>query len=886
MYTTEAYLDPNQIVNDQEWLRDEFLTILSDGDRAELLEEGKEWSLNRIKLYLTLFQLYNLIEENAHHYNREVLIREQGPASLSGTWAKVIQKLEPQISNTALIEAISKLRLAPVFTAHPTESKRFTVQEHLRRIFEQFQNICQWAPSDRANHPDYPALKGNLELLWRTGNIYLHKPSVEAEVLEKLYYFEKALPEGVLSVDRQLDKEYERLDIALEDRTYPEWEFGNWVGGDRDGHPLVTAEITTETFAKFRNKALELLDKHLLKLARRLSLSRGLHDCPQFMLERIEKLASAQGDTGKIALERNEHEPWRQWVNLLRNALFQEDDRKQISMSAEELKEELESIRKSLVEVDCHYLAFHFVQPVERFVERFGFHLARIDIRQNSHTHDLALGEILAAAGEGDANFEQWDESQRLAFLSKELKVNRPFLVEAETAGPNAHKVISALRVVAKEYRENGPDGIGSMIISMTRQLSDLLCLAVLLREVGLCDWKDGNCYSRLPIVPLFETIEDLEQSRGILQSWFEHPVGKASLFEGQKSPVQQVMVGYSDSNKDGGKTASIWALYQAQESMSALGKDFGIRLRFFHGRGGSISRGGGPTHRFLEGLPPGSLHNTIRWTEQGETIALKYAQRPTRNYQLELWAAGSLKSALSSSETSGLSDEWRETMSFLSNRSFKHYRNLLEMDGFVQFFQQATPIDLISQSRIGSRPAKRTGQNSLADLRAIPWVFSWSQSRFMISAWFGFGLAMADLEREHPERLALMQSEGSKHPLCRYLLTNISMGLMRAEPNLMEAYASLAAPEIRERFLSLIQDEYKRALHYIERIYGQSLEERRSRSKTILDRRNAMLKPLHLEQIRLLKLYRESEGETKEKLLERHLHLLSAIAGGLQVTG
>jgi len=716
----------------------------------------------------------------------------------------------------------------------------------------------------------------------------LQKPSVEAEVLEKLYYFNKALPQGILAVDQSLENAYQSLNLSRDDFHYPQWEFGNWVGGDRDGHPLVTAEVTSRTFALFREKALELMDESLLKLAKRLSLSLSMHPVPDFMRVQLQQLQAEQGDASSARISRNEYEPWRQWISLLRNAL-PIGEAQSYHRDANFLAQQLKLLYDSLVAVDCTSIAQLYVRPVQRIVDSFGFHLARIDLRQNSATHDQALTEILEKSGFSHGDFADWSEEERVAFLSEELQRERPFLVQAEKAGPNAQKVISALRVVADVYREYGRAPIGSMIISMTRSLSDLLVLVTLLREVGLCPRGEAACYSLLPIVPLFETIEDLEGSREILEKWFDHPVGAGSLAETARQhgrAHQEVMVGYSDSNKDGGKTASIWALYQGQEEMASLAAARDIDIRFFHGRGGSISRGGGPTHRFLEALAPGTLSGGIRWTEQGETIALKYAQAPTRNYQLELWAAGSLRTRILPSAQEPLPENWRDMMRFLSERSFKHYRRLLEEEGFVQFFREATPVDVIEQSRIGSRPAKRSGKNSLADLRAIPWVFSWSQSRFMLSAWYGFGAAMADLEREMPAHFALLKAEGSQRSLSRYLLTNISMGIMRAEPKMMAAYTELAAPEIGQKFLGMIEEEYQRALSYVELLYGESLSNRRGRTTAILNYRNRRLEALHLEQIRLLKEYRAADEADKTGMIDKHLHLLSAIAGGLQVTG
>ena len=888
MYTTEAYLNPEQITKDQQWVR-QVLFEMVDRQKPRANQPQEPWTKETIKSYLTLFQLYNLIEENAHERYRLQWAEDQGPQSLSGTWWHNLQELrEKGLTTEAISQAIGQTKLALVLTAHPTESKRFTVQEHLRKIFSQLQAICDWPVEQRANHPLYAEFLGSLELLWRTGNIYLQKPTVTDELHEKLYYFQQAFPKGVWAVDQQLKSAYTHLGLAPDEQKYPQWEFGNWVGGDRDGHPLVTDAVTRQAFQLFKQKALTLIKAQLLRLARKLSLAQNLHPQSETLDPHLKAWAQQQGPLGEKALARNPHEPFRQWLNLLLNALPIGANPPHWALTKPAaLAEELQKMQHHLQELGAGSLADLYLKPVLRKLEIFGYHLAKIDIRQNSHTHDLALTEILEKAGVPKPDFVNWTEAQRVAFLSEELKLNRPFLKNPAQAGENAQKVISALTVVSEEYQLRGAAGIGSLIISMTRQLSDLLCLVALLREVGLVEYENGQCFSPLPIVPLFETIKDLEDSTAILEAWFTHPSGQGTVFNrpGQEQPSQEVMVGYSDSNKDGGKIASIWSLYQAQEAMSKLAQNHGVEISFFHGRGGSISRGGGPTHRFLEALPPGSVMNRIRWTEQGETIALKYAQQPTRDYQLELWAAGGLKANLAAKTETELPAKWRSILRFLSEKSFEKYRALLEKDGFVSFFRQATPIDIIEQSNIGSRPAKRTGQNTLADLRAIPWVFSWSQSRFLISAWFGFGSAMAQLEEQQPEALTLFKEECASQPLARYLLTNVSMGLMRAEPQLMEAYANLAEPTLRDRFLSLILEEYQSAQHYAELVYGEPLQERRSRTHAIQTERNALLEPLHQQQIKLLKEYRQSENPDPQ-LVKKHLHLLSAIANGLQVTG
>ena len=895
MYTTEAYLNPAQIVADQERLTEIVKATLRKAGEAELIREsetpGATWSLPLVKFYLTLFQLYNLVEENAQAYYREELLRSEGPESISGTWSKELRQLQAAGHAPAELDAaIGRLRLAPVLTAHPTESKRFTVRAHLRAIFQLLQQLTRLGPEapERAGLEDH--LRGQLELLWRTGNIYLQKPSVQTEAEQMLYYLNEAFVGGVQAVDRQLDAVRDTLGFSREDRQYPRWRFGNWVGGDRDGHPLVTAEITARTYALFRRQAVAQLDRQLEQLAQYLSFSDRLLTVPALVGAALTALSERLGPAARPALDRNPNEPWRQWINLLRACLPAGPAQPHHFREPEELIAQLEQLAASLERIHAGRIARIYVRPLVRHVAVFGFHLAQIDIRQNSFMHDTAIAQLLEQAGYADFDFTHWPEDKRVAFLSEELRLNRPLLAPAQPLPEEAHRVVSALRAVAEVYRTYGKSPIGSLIISMTRQVSDLLALVLLLREAGLTHRQDGHCFSRLPIVPLFETIDDLQRSQAVLAAWWAHPSGRGTVAENRDErtgePVQEVMVGYSDSNKDGGTTASIWSLYRGQEAMVRLGREKGIRVRFFHGRGGSISRGGGPTHRFLEALPPGSVPFDIRWTEQGETIALKYAQEPTRNYQLELWAAGSLKAALNNPEDAALSDQWRSIMQYLSDQSFIRYRNLLEREHFVAFFRQVTPIDVIEQSRIGSRPAKRTGKNSLADLRAIPWVFSWSQARFMLSGWYGLGYALDRLREERPADFALLRTEGTAVPVFRYLLTKTSVSLLQTSPAIMEQYAGLVAPDLRAQFMPEMMEEYHRTRDLMQEIYGTPVEQRRERLARILSYRDSMLQPLHAQQVRLLRQYRQSSAAEQEAQINHLLHLVNAIASGLQVTG
>jgi phosphoenolpyruvate carboxylase len=578
-------------------------------------------------------------------------------------------------------------------------------------------------------------------------------------------------------------------------------------------------------------------------------------------------------------------------------------------------------LRFSLLAVGAQRLVESDVDPLLRVVEVFGFHLAALDIRQNSRFHDLAVEQILSASGAPDTAFASWSEERRLSFLSDRLA--RPDnLLEADTPlGPEAGAVVGVYRVLAEYAARYGTKGLGVSIVSMTRQTSDLLAVYLFAKEAGLTAWKPYGLVCKIPVVPLFETIDDLEQAPGIMEGFLDHPVTRSSLRwlhdnmvarRGERlggapviaepdetaagraanriRPTQQVMIGYSDSNKDGGILASQWALHRAQTGISNVAARRGTRVRFFHGRGGTISRGAGPTHRFLEALPPGTLYGDLRITEQGEAVSQKYSNLITATYNLELLLAGTCRfsfDAVGPDTPDGIAP----LMERLVRDSRQAYRALLEEDGFMDFYREATPIDVLEASSIGSRPSRRTGARTLADLRAIPWVFSWSQSRFFLPGWFGVGTALETLRREQPDHFQAVASAASAWPFLRYVLTNVESSQASADASIMADYAGLVADEdLRARFLSRITAELTLTHETVAAVFGLGPDDRRPRFARSTARRAEALRALHTRQIALLSRWRAArrEGRTAEAdaLLIDLLQSVNAIAGGLRTTG
>jgi len=873
------------------------LPWLNDTQSPTIVEKPRRTA----QTYSIAFQLLNMIEENASVQMRRKIETEGKLVEVSGLWQQNLHRLkELGLTDHQIAENLAKIRVEPVLTAHPTEAKRATVLEHHRRLYLLLvkRENQMWTPSEQEEIRI--EIKTELERLWRTGEIYLEKPDVASERRNVIHYLQNVFPLILPELDRRLRFAWRSIgfDPTVLETPFqlPRLSFGNWVGGDRDGHPLVTAEVTHQTLADLRQAALHLLQQELTNLAVGISLSEHLQTPPQPLLDRIAELATSLGEQGQQAVERNHEEPWRQIVNLMIAKLpldtAERTDTRNNYHVAAELIADLTTLRQNLLEVKANRIVQMDLDPIIRTVQTFGFHLAALDIRQNSHFHDLAVAQLMTAAGLEETDFSQWDEARRLEFLNRELQSPRPFTRWDMILGPQAEAVLSCYRVVVKHIRQNGADGLGSLIVSMTRSLSDLLVVYLLAREVGLAVQTDEGLVCQLPVVPLFETIDDLQHAPHILETFLAHPMTQRSLAAQQKrlgltEMVQQVMVGYSDSNKDGGIFASLWNLYRAQEALAAVGDAHGVRLRFFHGRGGTISRGAGPTHRFINALPHSALNGDLRLTEQGETIAQKYANRLNAAYNVELLLAGVMGATLRHWHTEKPSHPLEPVMDRLAEQSRQAYEALVHTEGFVTFFRQATPIDAIEASRIGSRPARRTGQQTIADLRAIPWVFSWSQARFYLSGWYGVGTALESLLTDDPATFELLTEQNFLWSPLHYIISNAATSIATADLDTMHNYAALVEDnQIRKQVMGLIEAEYQRTQQMLEKIYNGALSERRPNVYQLLILRQPGLRLLHQQQIDLLQRWRRGSDTEKQEILPQLLLTVNAIASGLRTTG
>jgi phosphoenolpyruvate carboxylase len=861
------------------------------------------FSYRGVQAYSIAFQLLNMVEENASAQSKRLREDKHGLASDPGSWGRALRALvDAGLTDKQIAKRLNRMRVEPVLTAHPTEAKRATVLEIHREIYKLLvrrENNMWTAAEQRAIREE---IKVALERLWRTGEFYHQKPDVQSELRNINYFLSKVFPDAVVSMDLRLRQAWEEagFDPARVEHpdSLPQIVLGTWVGGDRDGHPLVTAEVTTRALNLFRSTAIAICNERLETLGQRLSLGDHLQSPPPVFIRQVEKHAAAHGEAGEAAIKRNVGETWRQYVNLIHlrlpnpvGALGQGQHR-----TPEGVIADLLFLRETLIEVGAGRIARAELDPLLRFLRTFGFHMAVLDIRQNSAFHDKAIGQLLAATGQDDANFAQWDESRRLGFLDSELRSTRPFLREQASIGNEADAVVACHRALVTHIDQYGSAGLGSLIVSMTRSVSDLLSVYLLAREAGLTAGGSDDAYCLLPVVPLFETIGDLERSTGIMDAFLSHPMTQRTLKARRDAGLtdgltQQVMIGYSDSNKDGGILASLWNLYRAQQNLAAVGEKHGVRIVFFHGRGGTISRGAGPTHRFIDALPQGSIQGEMRVTEQGESITQKYANHITAVNNLELLTAGVTQNTFLHDVAVRSEAAQAKVMDRLAEFSREAYQELIRTPRFIEFFRQATPIDVIEASRIGSRPSRRTGAASLEDLRAIPWVFAWSQARFYLSGWYGVGSALARLKEEDPKGFEVIRKNYDDWPPLRYMLKNASTSVLASNRSMMKLYGGLVTDKkLRSLFLNRILAEHNLARKMLDELSGSKLSEGRPRLRKVIALRESAIDLLHEQQVALLKDWRKkvADGDRKEAdaLLPQMLLSLNAIAAGLQATG
>jgi phosphoenolpyruvate carboxylase len=837
------------------------------------------------------FQLMTFVEENAATQYRRKLENQKSIASIRGSWAEVFEIWrEQKIVEDDMLRAISQVNIMPVLTAHPTEAKRVTVIEIHRELYLLLVQRENLSLSKLEQNENKEKIINLLERWWRTGEIYLEKPDVSHERANVIYYLSRIFPSVLEKSDQQLKWSWIEMgfspDKIKNPDIFPKISFGSWVGGDRDGHPFVTPGFTQETLLIHRDYALSIIKTQLLALAAKLSISALSNSVPFLLTEAIEKKTEALGEAGEKVVRRNHYEPWRQYVSLISLQLDNTITGKNADTNAQyrssnALSKDLKFLRTILINNGLKGIYEDLLFPIERSVNCFGFHLAKLDIRQNSAYHDKAISQILSKSGYSEYDFENWEEQKRVNFLNKILENHTPITDITVSYGIEADNVLDCYRVVRNHINQYGSDGIGSFIISMTRNLSDLLVVYLLLGETQLLN-------TNIKVVPLFETIEDLNNGPQILDKFLQHPITKQRFTD--NTHKQEVMLGYSDSNKDGGTIASKWNIFKAEKEFSEIGKKNNSVVYFFHGTGGTISRGGGKYHRFLESMPTNTVNGNFKITVQGESVAQLFGNPLTATYNLNALSSGVAKQTINSKFNNNESTFPYETMQFLAQKSYEHYKDFIETPGFINFFSKATCIDLLEKSKIGSRPARRTGVRTLNDLRAIPWVFSWNLSRFTITGWYGIGEALKKLKEEKPEAFSDLKKQINECAFIRFLLIQTETNLILSNVELMKLYAELVENENeRELFVNKILVDYEYGFNLIAELLGEVAEIRRKGQYDNLKWRNSKLEILHKLHIIYLKQWRKTNDQNsieKDEMLTKLLSIINSLSSGLKNTG
>jgi phosphoenolpyruvate carboxylase len=848
---------------------------------------------------------------------------------------------------------IWQLDVQLVFTAHPTEIVRHTIRDKQRRVVEllkqldavekraggTFGAVYPWEATELRSQ-----LIEEIRLWWRTDELHQFKPSVLDEVDYALHYFQEVLFDGIPDL-------YQRFKYALA-TTFPRLEppsknfckFGSWVGADRDGNPSVTPEITWQTACYQRKMVLEKYITSVKQLRELLSVSQHCSDVLPDLLESLELEQSQLSEVYDELALRYLQEPYRMKLSYVLKRLENTRDRNltlykgevlqnnntAIYDSGDDFLAELRLIQRNLSEtgLSCRELENLICQ-----VEIYGFNLTHLDIRQESSRHSDALNEILEYLGILDTAYDDLEEAQKVAWLTAELKTRRPLIPAELPFSDKTNDIIQTLRVVRSLQQEFGFNICQTYIISMCRQVSDVLEVLLLAKETGLYD--PGTAIGTIQVVPLFETVEDLQRSCSVMRELFELPLYRALLAGGynseknhHKSPakkivdikhpeqnrkpllrspltpnLQEVMLGYSDSNKDSGFLSSNWEIHKAQKSLQEIAEQYGLSLRIFHGRGGSVGRGGGPAYEAILAQPGHSINGRIKITEQGEVLASKYSLRDLALYHLETMTTAVIQASLLGIGLDNI-EPWNEIMEELAARSRTHYRALIyEQPDFIDFFHSCTPIEEISQLQISSRPARRpSGKKDLSSLRAIPWVFSWTQTRFLLPSWYGVGTALQEFLNEEPEEhMNLLGYFYAKWPFFKMVISKAEMTLAKVDIQMAHQYVQeLSKPEDKVRFEKVFQqiaDEFYLTRDLVLKITGhQGLLDGDPVLQRSVQLRNGTIVPLGFIQVSLLKRLRHSKNTftsgviqsrySKGELLRGALLTINGIAAGMRNTG
>ena len=827
-----------------------------------------------ISRYFSILPLLINISEDvdlAYEINHQNNVDQDYLGKLSTTIKMVAEK-----ENAA--EILEKLNVVPVLTAHPTQVQRKSMLDltnHIHTLLRKYRDVKLGLINKEKWHTD---LRRYIEIIMQTDMIREKKLKVTNEITNVMEYYQSSF----LNAVPRLTAEYKKLakEQGIELQHPKPITMGMWIGGDRDGNPFVTAETLNKSALTQCEVIMNYYDEKIYNLYREFSLSTSI--------------VNVSDKVREMALKSQDNSIYRE-KELYRRALFDIQAKMQATKTyliedkdvhpryatADEFYQDLLAIRDSLLENKGEYLISGEFVELMQAVEIFGFYLASIDMRQDSSVHEACVAELLASAGIND-HYSDLSEDEKCTLLLKELEED-PRILSATHAEKSEllEKELSIFKAARKLKDKLGENVIRQTIISHATSVSDMLELAIMLKEVGLVDAQKA----RVQIVPLFETIEDLDHSEETMRRYFSLPLAKKWI--ASKDNYQEIMLGYSDSNKDGGYLSSCWTLYKAQQQLTAIGDEFGVKVTFFHGRGGTVGRGGGPTYEAITSQPLKSIKDRIRLTEQGEVIGNKYGNKDAAYYNLEMLVSAAINRMITKKKSdTNTSNRYEAIMDQVVDRSYDIYRDLVfGNEHFYDYFFESSPIKAISSFNIGSRPAARKTITEIGGLRAIPWVFSWSQSRVMFPGWYGVGSSFKEFIDQDPKNIEFLRDMYQNWPFFQSLLSNVDMVLSKSNMNIAFEYAKLCEDEEVQAIYYTILDEWQLTKDVILAIEGyDELLAENSYLKDSLNYRMPYFNILNYIQLELIKRQRRGELSADE---EKLIHTtINGIATGLRNSG
>ncbi len=834
------------------------------------------------------------IAEDRHHVRRRDHHERQGHLQ-EGSLAMTLERLgQADIRAADIAKTLAHAYISPVLTAHPTEVQRKSILDAERTIAELVEQR-EDTRSARELAENEALIRARVTQLWQTRMLRTAKLTVADEIENALSYYRSTFLRQIPRMYRELEEALPGFEIASFFR------MGNWIGGDRDGNPFVTADTLQMALARQSETVLRFYLTEAHELGAELSISASLAPVTPEMLA----LAASSPDHSA----HREDEPYRRALigmyarlaatlheltgtEALRHAVVPQRP----YATSEDFLHDLQIIERSLAAHHAHALSGPRLMPLIRAVQVFGFHLATVDLRQSSDKHEAVVAELLRVA-RVEVDYSALTESARRELLMRELNDARPLRVRAAAYSEPSVGELAIFEAAVEMLKRYGREALRHCIISHTEDVSDLLEVMLLLKEVGLLRGTlDDSATSSLIVSPLFETIADLRNAAPIMRAFYALP-GITAMIR-RSGAEQDIMLGYSDSNKDGGSFTSNWELYRAEidlvQLFGALRVEHGLTLRLFHGRGGTVGRGGGPSYEAILAQPPGTVNGQIRLTEQGEVIASKYAHPEIGRRNLETLVAATLEATLLN-PTKSAPKSFLDAAAQISDASFKAYRHLVyETPGFTEYFFSATPIREIAELNIGSRPASRKATRAIEDLRAIPWSFSWGQCRVALPGWCGFGSAIESFlgkdAAKRKERLALLQKMHRQWPFFRTLLSNLDMVIAKSDLAIASRYVELVEDKkLGKKIFTLVKAEWQRTNDALSLITGEKnrLDSNPSLARSI-EHRFPYLDPLNHLQVELMRRYRQrKDGDPENARVQTGIHIsINGIAAGLRNTG